>query len=156
MTDLTRGSAPISQGKYVLAKRHGDLIFTAGMTPRERGKLVLESRVRGDVPIAAYQSAVVLACSNALEAARSVVKHSERIDDVLAMTVFVAAEPNFKAHSQLADFASEYLAEKIGAAGRCARTTIGVASLPGGAPIEIQLTVSVRAPAGTRTSDPAL
>ncbi|MBS0248903.1 MAG: RidA family protein [Proteobacteria bacterium] len=156
MTEQTRSPGPIPQGKYVLAKRHGDLVFTAGMTPRERGKLVHEGRVRADTPIGEYQHAAVFACSNALHAARSVVGENERICDVLAMTVYIASATDFTAHSQLADFASDYLAENIGAAGRCARTTIGVASLPGGAPIEIQLTVSVRAPAGTRTSDPAL
>lgn len=143
MTDLTRGPAPIPQGQYVLAKRHGDLVFTAGMTPRERGKLILEGRVRGDVPIASYRHAVVLACSNALDAAHLVVTSGEQVDDVLAMTVYIASEPDFTEHSQLADFASEYLTEIHGTAGSCARTAVGVASLPGGAPFEVQLVVAL-------------
>lgn len=47
--------------------------------------------------------------------------------------------PGFSSHAKLADFASEYLVEELGDAGIGARAAIGIASLPGDAPVEIQL-----------------
>ena len=108
---------PVPQGDYVPARRSGKLIVTAGMTP--------------------------LACSNALTAARSVLDDGEAFDAILAMTVYVAAEDGFVAHSRLADFASAFLRQELGPVGACARAAVGVATLPGGAPVEIQLTAAV-------------
>ena len=53
------------------------------------------------------------------------------------------AEETFEAHAKLADFASEYLLETMGNAGIGSRAAIGVASLPGNAPVEIQLVAAV-------------
>lgn len=133
----------IPQGRYTPAKRHGDLVFTSGMTPREQGVLRFVGRIRVDVPIAEYKQAVVLACSNALEAARAVTSENERIEHILSLTVFMTSDPDFKAHARLADFASEYLHEKLGEAGIGTRAAIGVATLPGSAPVEIQLVATV-------------
>lgn len=58
---------------------------------------------------------------------------------VLAMTVFVNACSGYIAHSKLADFASEFLCEELGEAGVTSRVSVGVESLPGNAPVEIQL-----------------
>lgn len=136
-------SNPIPQGKYVPATRHGDLIFTAGMTPRKAGVLVMSGKVSADVPLESYRQAVALAAANALTAARNTLAQGECICRVLSMTVFVNAAPGFTVHSKLADFASEYLCSELGDAGSCARTAIGVASLPAEAPVEVQIVVAI-------------
>lgn len=41
---------PIPQGKYKPAVRHGDLIFTAGMTPRKNGVLLMSGKITRTVP----------------------------------------------------------------------------------------------------------
>jgi enamine deaminase RidA (YjgF/YER057c/UK114 family) len=143
MTTATERNNVIPQGRYLTATRHGDLVFTSGMTPRARGVLRLEGRIRADVPIANYRDAVELACSNALHAARSITAADERIDHILSLSVFIAAEEDFKAHAGLADFASELLREELGEAGIGARAAIGVATLPGNAPVEIQLVATI-------------
>ena len=142
---MTKGtiSAPKPQGMYVSAKRHADLIFTAGMTPRQNGKLMVEGPITAGKPADAWRDAVVLACSNALASATASLGDGETLDQILSMTVFLAAEPKFAAHSLIADFASQYLAENLGEAGACARSAIGVASVPGNAPVEINLIASV-------------
>lgn len=144
MTD----APPVPQGDYLPATRHGDLITTAGMTPRQAGRLMVTGPVRADAPIGDYRDPVVLACRNALTAARALLAPGEAIAQVLSMTVYIATGPEFTAHSRLADFASAFLREELGAPGRCARAALGVASLPGNAPVEIQLVVA----AGRRTS----
>ena len=136
--------APVPQGNYVPARRSGKLIVTAGMTPRVDGRLVCFGPVRNDAAIEGYREAVVLACSNALTAAQSLLQTGEELDAILAMTVYIAAEPDFTGHSRLADLASAFLLQELGQAGVCSRTAVGVASLPGGAPVEIQLMAAVR------------
>ncbi|SFN48994.1 Enamine deaminase RidA, house cleaning of reactive enamine intermediates, YjgF/YER057c/UK114 family [Cohaesibacter marisflavi] len=135
--------APIPQGNYLAAKRHGDLVFTSGMTPRKAGVLQLEGPVKAQEPIESYKDAVILACSNALVAARNQLAGGEAVAAILSMTVFIAAEEGFAAHSKLADFASAYLAETLGPQGIGSRAAVGVATLPGNAPVEIQLVVAI-------------
>ncbi len=134
---------PIPQGKYVPATRFGDLIFTAGMTPRKNGVLIQSGRVEKDAPLENYKEAVRQAADNALTAARNKLEEGERIVRVLSMTVYVNAEEGFTAHAKIADFASDYLSEELGDASPMARVSIGVASLPGNAPVEIQLICGV-------------
>lgn len=134
---------PVPQGDYIAAKRHGDIIYTSGMTPRRNGVLTQTGPVLRDAPVEDYRDAVVLACSNALTAARGLLKDGERVSVVLNMTVFVAAEAGFTAHSRLADFASQHLRAELGEGGIGSRAAVGVATLPGNAPVEIQIIVAV-------------
>ena len=130
---------PIPQGKYVPATRFGDLIFTAGMTPRRNGVMILSGRVKTDEPLETYKEAVRQAADNALTAARNQLAEGERIARVLSMTVYVNAEDGFTSQAKIADLASDYLSEELGDASPMARVSVGVATLPGNAPVEIQL-----------------
>lgn len=132
---------PIPQGKYVPATRGGQIIFTAGMTPRNNGVLIFSGKVKADEPLETYRDAVRQAAANCLTAARNKLNEGEQIRQVLSMTVYINAEPGFRSHAKLADFASEYLVEELGDAGIGSRAAIGIASLPGDAPVEIQLVV---------------
>jgi len=135
--------SPKPQGRYLPATRDGDLVFTAGMTPRENGVMILRGKVKADEPLETYKPAVELAAANALRAARDVLAAGERIIKVVNMTVYIAAQEPFEAHAKIADFASGYLYDALGEPGIGSRTAIGVQSLPGSAPVEIALVVSV-------------
>lgn len=130
---------PVPQGKYVPAVRNGDLIVTAGMTPRKDGVLMLSGKVRADVPLETYKEAVVQAAANALTAARNQLQEGEKIARVMLMHVYINAEQDFVEHAKLADFASEYLVAELGDAGICARCALGMGTLPKKAPVEISL-----------------
>lgn len=134
--------SPAPQGFYVTACRHGDLIFSSGMTPRHNGKLLYTGPARKSEPIASYRAPVVLACANAVAAILHAMHDGEQLAKILNLSVYIAAEPDFEAHSQLADFASEYLHDKFGDVGIGSRAALGVASLPSQALIEIQITVA--------------
>lgn len=144
MTGTLAGEGmPLPQGLYRPAARHGTLIFTAGMTPRLDGVLKYVGPVTADANPLDWRDAVVLACRNALSAAQGQLAAGERLSGVLSLTVYIAAEAGFAAHSQLADFASEFLQSELGAAGIGSRAAVGVATLPGNAPVEIQLIASM-------------
>lgn len=134
---------PAAQGNYVLATREDQLIYTAGMTPRRAGKLILSGPVTTG-PLDSYQEAVELSCANAVAAAQGALKEGEHLGKVLSMTVYIATDASFSAHSQLADYASNYLFRTLGEAGRCSRIAIGVYTLPGNAPVEISLVAVAR------------
>jgi len=130
---------PVPQGKYRPAVRYGNLIFTAGMTPRKDGQLILSGKISPDVPAENYREAVRQAAANALTAARNCLKEGEAIVQILSLTVYLNATPDYRTHARIGDLASEYLFEELGEAGIGARAAVGLATLPGDAPVEIQL-----------------
>jgi len=134
-------NSPLPQGKYVTAKRHNDLIYTSGMTPRKNGVLIFKGLANSSTSIETYRSAVELATKNALDSAKILTLPHERIESILNLIVYIAAESGFTAHTQVANFASAYLQQEIGLEGVGCRTAIGVSSLPENAAVEIQLTV---------------
>lgn len=136
-------TVPKPQGAYVPARRHGALIFTAGMTPRQDGVLQAVGIVGAEDDLALHAPAVRLATANALAAVRGQLAPGEMIAAILSMTVYVFAEAGFTRHAALADFASAHLAEELGPAGIGARAAIGVGSLPGGTSVEVQLIAAV-------------
>ena len=134
---------PIPQGKYRPAVRCGAFVFTAGMTPRKDGVLIMTGQVPADAELSEYRDAVRQAAANALTAAGNCLEEGERIARVASMTVYVNAAAAFTRHSKVADFASEYLNEMLGDAGIAARTAVGVASLPGDAPVEVSIVAAI-------------
>jgi len=134
---------PVPQGKYVPATRSGSLIFTAGMTPRKNGVLIFSGKVNSSEPVEIYEEAVVQATSNALAAARNILMEGEHIDKILSLTVYVNADEKFTNHSKIADFASRFLFDEIGKKRIGSRTAVGVFSLPGNAPVEVQMILRI-------------
>ena len=116
---------PIPQGKYVPAVRFGDLVFTAGMTPRNNGVLIKEGKVLCADAIEDYRDAVRQAARNALTAAKNRLEEGEEIAGILSVTVYVNAEEGFTEQSKIADLASEYFCEELGEAGVGSRAAVG-------------------------------
>lgn len=135
---------PIPQGKYVPATRFEHIIYTAGMTPRKNGELIQKGKVDHNESIFFYKDAVRQAAANAFIAVENMLNEQEVLKQILLLNVYVNAEDSFEAHAALADFASEYLFERIGDIAIGSRAAIGVASLPGNAPVEIQMVVGVK------------
>ena len=131
--------SPIPQGKYKPAVRHGNLIFTAGMTPRRDGVLLMSGKISPDRPLDDYKEAVEQATSNALAAAQGALKEGEKIAQIVSLTVYLNATPDYTTHAKVGDLASQWLYEQLGEAGIGARAAIGMGTLPGNAPVEVQL-----------------
>ena len=129
---------PIPQGNYRPATRHGDLIFTAGMTPRRDGVMIQSGKISPDVPLDHYREAIRLAAGNALTAARNMLEEGEKIVQILSLTIYINATPDYRTHAKVGDVVSDYLCEELGQAGVAARAAIGMGTLPGDAPVEVQ------------------
>lgn len=144
MIDKEKNLNPIPQGKYVPATRTENMVFTAGMTPRKNGVLIKSGKIKLSESLEDYIEAVIQATANTISAARNVLVVGEELARVLSLSVYVNAEEGFTSQSKIADFASEFLYEELGEAGIGARAAIGVASLPGDAPVEVQMVALIR------------
>jgi len=80
---------------------------------------------------------------NAIAAVKAEIGDLHRVRRVVKVVVFVASVPDFVGQPQVANGASELLGEVFGDAGRHARSAVGVAALPMGAPVEVELVVEV-------------
>ena len=67
----------------------------------------------------------------------------ERLEGIAQVTVYIASTPEFVEHPTVANGASELLVEVLGEPGRHARAAIGMASLPLGASVEVQVTAEL-------------
>jgi enamine deaminase RidA (YjgF/YER057c/UK114 family) len=133
---------PAALGSYVPAVRTGDLVFTAGQLPMRDGALVASGAVGVEVDVAAARSCAAQAALNALAAA-STVCDLDAVTAVVKVTGFVASAAGFTSQPAVLDGASEVLLAAFGDAGRHARTAVGVASLPMGAPVEVEIVLEV-------------
>lgn len=141
-------AVPAPLAGYVPALRVGDLVYTAGQLPTVDGELVAVGAV-GHPPTAAVDPATGTAAArtaalNAIAAAAGAAGGIDEIASVVKLTVFIATVGEFTGHPAVADGASSLVAELFGDAGRHARSAVGVASLPKGAPVEVELVATVR------------
>ncbi len=140
---LTLPPVPAPLAAYVPAVRHGELVFTSGQLPMRDGYLLAAGLVGDEVtPEQARELARVCAL-NALAAAASVAGGLDAVTRVLKVVGFVASAPGFTGQPTVVNGASELLRDVLGDAGVHARSAVGVAALPLGAPVEVELTLLV-------------
>jgi enamine deaminase RidA (YjgF/YER057c/UK114 family) len=135
---------PRPQGSYVPAVVVNGIVHSAGMTPRQDGRLVVRGTVGTDVSFDEAAAAAGLAAGNALAAIAAAAGGLDRVRRLVRMTVYVACSADFTALSAVADGASAALARYVGTAGLPARSAVGVWRLPDRAPVEVELTAAVR------------
>jgi enamine deaminase RidA (YjgF/YER057c/UK114 family) len=134
--------APAALGSYVPAVRTGSLVFTAGQLPLQAGVLLVAGTVDGAVDVPTAKACAVHAALNALAAASTVCDLDE-VTAVVKVTGYVASGPAFTSQPAVVDGASEVVLAAFGAAGRHSRAAVGVASLPMGAPVEVEMVLEI-------------
>jgi enamine deaminase RidA (YjgF/YER057c/UK114 family) len=139
---LTLPSVAAPAGAYIPARRAGSLVFTAGQLPFVDGKLPAIGKVGAEVePDEAYELAR-LCTLNALAAVDGLVG-LDAVAGVVKVVGFVASAPGFTGQPGVVNGASELLGAVFGEAGRHARSAVGVAELPMGSPVEVELVVEL-------------
>jgi enamine deaminase RidA (YjgF/YER057c/UK114 family) len=128
---------------YVPAVRSGQLVFTSGQLPFVEGGLRRTGKVGGSVdPEDAAADAKVCAL-NALAAIDELVG-LDSVARIVRVVGYVASAEGFTSQPRVVNGASEILGRIFGPAGEHARSAVGVAELPLGAPVEVELTVELR------------
>ena len=128
---------------YRHTARTGDLVFTAGQLPARDGEMLAVGKVGGAVTADQGYDCARQCTLNALAAIAAEVGSIDAIKRVVKAVVFVASTPDFTGQPQVANGASELLAEVFGEAGKHARSAVGVAVLPLDVPVEVELVVEV-------------
>jgi enamine deaminase RidA (YjgF/YER057c/UK114 family) len=136
--------APPVAGLYLPATRAGDVVFTSGAIPTRDGALTVRGKVGAEITVEQAQEAARVALVNALAAVAFETGSLRRIMRVIRLTGYVASAPGFTDQPQVMDAASQLLIDVFGDAGRSARSSVGVAELPLGATVEIDLVVLLR------------
>ncbi|KQQ52883.1 RidA family protein [Plantibacter sp. Leaf314] len=126
-------------GAYSVARLVDDLVHTAGMTPRVDGALLATGRIGRELDDVEALAATRVATERALAAAASVVPEGRALGEVVSLTVYLAVADGFVRLSEIADAASAVVVERFPDAALPVRAALGVAALPGDAPVEIQL-----------------
>ncbi|MBN9098780.1 MULTISPECIES: RidA family protein [unclassified Pseudonocardia] len=139
---ITLPAVAAPAGAYIPAKQTGTLVFTAGQVPFVDGKLAVTGKVGAEVDVdTAYQLARTCVL-NALAAIDELVG-LDAVTGVVKVVGFVASAPGFTGQPGVINGASDVLGEIFGDAGKHARSAVGVAELPIGAPVEVELIVEV-------------
>jgi enamine deaminase RidA (YjgF/YER057c/UK114 family) len=134
-------AAPVAS--YVPAVRSGSLVFTSGQLPFVDGGLRRTGKVGGSVDVEAATADAKVCALNALAAIDDLVG-LDSVARIVKVVGFVASAEGFTGQPRVVNGASELLGKIFGDAGRHARSAVGVAELPLGAPVEVELTVELR------------
>ena len=136
--------APTPFGAYVPAVQTGNLLFLSGMLATAGHSVTVRGTAGKDVDVKAAQKAAYTAALNALALMKKHLGSLDRVKRVVRLGVSVAATQEFTQHAQIADAASELLRDVLGEETVSSRLVLGVASLPLGSPVELELIVEVR------------
>ena len=125
---------------------HGGRARTSGQLPRDHdGALVHPGVLGAEVTVEQGGEAARWCALNALSVLRAELGTLDRIERVLTVLGFVASTPGFVAQPAVVDGASGLLHDVFGDAGRHSRSAVGVAALPRGGAVEIEVEVALRA-----------
>ncbi|EJB07754.1 enamine deaminase RidA (YjgF/YER057c/UK114 family) [Rhizobium sp. BK619] len=140
---ITLPPPPTPLGAYVEAVRSGKLVFFSGMLPVINREPRYVGRVGGALTTEDGRKAAETATLSALAAAKDYLGSLDRVAKVVKLGVYIATEGDFRDHPKVADGASEMLLQVFGEEKLSGRVVLGVASLPLGVPIELELIVEV-------------
>jgi enamine deaminase RidA (YjgF/YER057c/UK114 family) len=130
-------------GTYVEAVQTGNLLFLSGMLPTEGHAAKFVGRIGAELDVEAGRKAAYLAALNVLAVARQHLGSLDKVTQVVRLGVSVATAGDVREQPKVADAASELLQDIFGKDKTACRLVYGVASLPLGTPVELEVIFEV-------------
>jgi enamine deaminase RidA (YjgF/YER057c/UK114 family) len=130
-------------GTYAEAVQAGNLLFLSGMLPTEGRSAKFIGRVGAELDVETGRKAAYLAGLNALAVAREHLGSLDKVTRVIRLGVLVATAGDMRDQPKVADAASDLLQDVFGKEKNPSRLVYGVASLPLGTPVELELIFEV-------------
>jgi len=130
-------------GTYAEAVQTGNLLFLTGMLPMEGRSAKFIGRVGADLDVEAGRQAAHLAALNVLAVAREHLGSLDKVTRVVRLGVSVATAGDVRDQPKVADADSELLQDVFGKDKNPCRLVYGVASLPLGTPVELEVIFEV-------------
>jgi enamine deaminase RidA (YjgF/YER057c/UK114 family) len=137
--------APRPLGAYVESVQTGNLLHLSGVLPVAGGQPRFVGRLGKELEVEQGRGAARIAAVNVLSAAKDHLGSLDRVTRVVKLTVYLATEGDFTAHAKVADAASELLRDVFGEDKLPVRMVLGVASLPLGVPVVVEVLFEVKA-----------
>jgi len=136
---VTLPSPPQPFGTYVEAVQTGDLLFLTGMLPTEGREPKFIGRLGAELDVEMGRKAARLAALNGLAVARKYLGSLDKVRRVVRLGVSVATSGDVRDQPKIADAASDLLERVFGKDKNPCRLVYGVASLPLGTPVELEI-----------------
>ena len=130
-------------GTYVEAVQTGNLLFLTGMLPTEGRDAKFIGRVGAELDVEKGSKAARLAALNVLAVARKHLGSLDKVRRIVRLGVSVATSGDFREQPKVADGASDLLQDVFGKEKNPCRLVYGVASLPLGVPVELEVIFEV-------------
>jgi len=130
-------------GTYAEAVQTGNLLFLTGMLPTEGRAAKFIGRVDAELDVETGRKAAYLAALNGLAVAREYLGSLDKVTRIIRLGVLVATSGDVRDQPKVADGASELLQDIFGKGKNPSRLVYGVASLPLGTPVELELIFEV-------------
>jgi enamine deaminase RidA (YjgF/YER057c/UK114 family) len=130
-------------GIYAEAVQAGNLLFLTGMLPTDGRGAKFIGRVGAELDVEAGHKAARLAALNALAVARQHLGSLDKVTRVVRLGVAVATSGDVREQPKVTDGASELLQDVFGKDKNPSRLVYGVASLPLGTPVELEVILEV-------------
>lgn len=134
-------SLPKPSGNYVPFRIVSPVIYLSGVTPKENGVLKFKGRVGQELSKEEGYQAARQCIVNQLGTLRSALGSLDRVTGIVKLTGFIQATTDFAELPYVLNGASDLLIEVFGDRGLHARSAVGVAALPGGAAVEVEMIV---------------
>ena len=136
-------SAPTPLGAYVESVQTGNLLYLSGVLPIVAHKPASVGRLGKEIDEGQGREAARIATLNALSVARRHVGSLDKVTRVVKLTAYLAAAGDFTSHAKVADGASELLRDVFSEEKLPVRMVLGVASLPLGVPVVVEIVFEV-------------
>src|SRR5437667_7315708 len=132
-------------GIYAEAVQTGNLLFLTGMLPTVGREAKFIGRIGAELDVETGRKAAYLAAINAVAVARQNLRSLDKVTRIVRLGVAVATSGDVREQPKVADGASELLQDVFGKDKNPTRLVYGVASLPLGVPVELELILEVSA-----------
>jgi enamine deaminase RidA (YjgF/YER057c/UK114 family) len=129
--------APAPVANYVPAYLAGNLLFISGQVSKATDGSIVTGRLGAGLTTEQGREAARLCALAILAQAKAAIGELDRIAQVVKLTGFVNAAPEFAEHPQVINGASDLMVEVLGDNGRHTRAAVGVSSLPMGCAVEV-------------------
>ena len=139
--DLTHPAPPIAN--YVTAVSTGNLVYLSGKGPTQSDGTMISGKVGSDLNIEQGYEAARLVGIQLLAALREHIGDLNRVSRVVKVLGMVNSTPDFEDHPKVINGCSDLLVSVFGDNGKHARSAVGMGSLPGQIPVEIEMIVEV-------------
>ena len=140
---LTVPEPPPPGGNYIPARRTGNVVFLSGVTPSRPDGTSFTGKLGRDLTVEEGYAAAQNCALKLLANLKKEIGDLDKVTKVIKLLGMVNSDPDFTQPPAVVNGCSDLLVNVLGDAGRHARSAVGLATLPGGVAVEVEMIVEV-------------